>query len=304
MKKTILLFAVFGLFALKNQAQTITDYDGNVYHTVTIGTQVWMKENLKVTHYRNGNLIPKCSDSTIWVNLKSGARCYQQNDSSTYAPVYGSLYNWYSVTDSNNISPTDWHVPSDADWTKLIDYLGSDAIAGSKLKEAGYTHWVTPNQEATNSSGFTGLPGGARYKGWFYGIGTSGIWWSSSSSASKFANTQNMYNTSREINLMLLDKQNGYSVRCLRDASVQINGIDYKKKIEIYPNPSRDIINIDCNGSVNIKMQVYSSIGEFIIQKELNQGVNSIDVRFLSKGIYIIKLISVNLTEQYKLIKE
>ena len=161
MKNSILILISLAFFPFKNQAQTVTDIDGNVYNTVTIGTQVWMKENLKVTHYNNGDEIPNIEDNAAWTGLSNGAYCNYQNDND-FVDTYGRLYNWFAVDDGREICPTGWHIATDAEWTILSDYLGGRHIAGGKLKEAGTTHWASPNTGATNSSGFTGLPSGMR----------------------------------------------------------------------------------------------------------------------------------------------
>ena len=158
-------------------ATTVTDIDGNVYNTVTIGTQVWMKENLKVTKYRNGDAIPTTTGSIS--NDSSSKYQWAYNDNESNATIYGRLYTWYAVTDTRGVCPTGWHVPTDAEWTTLKDYLGGESVAGGKLKEAGTTHWSSPNTSADNSSGWTGLPGGGRDpNGSFDGIGRYGNWWS------------------------------------------------------------------------------------------------------------------------------
>lgn len=138
---------------------TMTDQDGNLYQTVLIGNQWWMAENLKAIHYRNGDAIPNVSDSTEWVNLTTGAySAYDNNESN--AETYGYLYNWYAVDDTRNIAPEGWHIPTETEWQTLIDYLGGVSVAGGKMKEAGTIHWASPNDGATNESGFTALPGG------------------------------------------------------------------------------------------------------------------------------------------------
>jgi uncharacterized protein (TIGR02145 family) len=151
-----------------------TDVDGNVYKVVTIGTQVWMAENLKTTKYNDGMPIPNTTDSTAWY-------C-DYNNSPDNATTYGRLYNWYTVAPAfnggKNICPTGWHVPTDSEWTTLTTYLGGDTVAGGKLKEYGTTHWATPNTGATNESGFTALPGGHHF-GEYLDIGSWGYWWSS-----------------------------------------------------------------------------------------------------------------------------
>lgn len=150
---------------------TIRDIDGNTYKTVKIGIQLWMKENLNVSHYRNGDPIPEVKNPTEWINLTTGAWCYYINDSAM-GPRYGKLYNWYAVNDPRGLAPTDWHVPSHAEWISLTTYLGGEDVAGGKMKEAGTSHWQSPNAGATNSSGFTALPGGYRLSnGAYNGIG-------------------------------------------------------------------------------------------------------------------------------------
>ena len=156
--------------------------------SVTIGTQIWTNINLDVSTYRDGTPIPQVTDPTAWANLTTGAWCYYDNDPANGA-IYGKLYNWYAVagihdndpnTPNKTIAPLGWHVPSDQEWTTLTDYLGGESVAGGKMKETGTVHWRSPNQDATNSSGFTGLPRGAISPddGPLYG-GTIGMWWAS-----------------------------------------------------------------------------------------------------------------------------
>ena len=143
----------------------ITDVEGNSYKTVTIGTQTWMAENIKVSKYSDGTTIPNITDNTQWQNDTSGAWSYYNNDAANNTK-YGKLYNWYAVSKTSNgnknVCPTGWHVPTDAEWTVLIDYLGGETVAGSKMKEVGTTSWNIPNTDATNTSLFSALPGGSR----------------------------------------------------------------------------------------------------------------------------------------------
>lgn len=196
----------------------ITDIDGNVYHSVIIGNQEWMVENLKTTKYRNGDPIPIIIDTTQWTNLTSGAYCNYNNDTSNVT-AYGRLYNWYAVNDSRNIAPAGWHVPSDADWTTLITFLGDSAVAGGKLKEADTTHWRSPNVGATNDSGFTALPGGYRAAptGRFYHIRNLGFWWSATES--NLADAWDIYLDYNEVYVHrnYNTKTYGFSVRCVKD---------------------------------------------------------------------------------------
>ncbi len=205
-------------------SSTVTDIDGNTYNTVTIGTQVWMKENLKTTKYRNGDLIGTTTPATLDTRYDDPSQCYQwayAGDESKVA-TYGRLYTWYAVAETRNICPKGWHVPSDGEWQILFTYLGGydPEGAGSKLKEAGLTHWLSPNEGATNESGFTALPCGTRdVYGTFSGIGRYCYWWSSTQSSSDgtVAIGHWLDNINASIDNAAYTKQNGWSVRCLKD---------------------------------------------------------------------------------------
>ncbi|MDP4261870.1 MAG: fibrobacter succinogenes major paralogous domain-containing protein [Bacteroidota bacterium] len=194
------------------------DIDGNIYHTVTIGSQVWMVENLKVTHYRNGDPLSNVLNDTAWVNLITGAYC-DYNNNSNYTTTYGELYNWYAIHDPRNIAPAGWHIPSDAEWTTLLNSWGGASAAGGKLKEAGTTHWYSPNGGATNESGFTGLPAGDRHSlnGGFENVTKSALWWS----ATEYDNGQAWYYALNNMNgaayRSQFSKKIGFSVRCVKD---------------------------------------------------------------------------------------
>lgn len=161
-------------FTTSPASGTVTDIDGNVYNIISIGTQTWMLENLRTTHYRDGSPIPNVTDNTEWAGLFSGAYC-DYNNAPSNSVVYGKLYNLYTADDPRNIAPEGWHVPTISEWNVLINFLGGSTIAGGKLKEAGLAHWLSPNTGADNSSGFTALPGGIRtINGTFAGLGTMG----------------------------------------------------------------------------------------------------------------------------------
>ncbi len=305
MKKTFFLFAGLALFILKNQAQTVVDYDGNVYNTVSIGTQIWMKENLKVSHYNNGDVIPLVTDSSTWGSLSGGAYCYYNNDSITYSSTYGKLYNYYTVVDSRKLCPIGWSTPSNDDWLALATHLGgyNANTTGGKMKEAGTTHWLAPNTGATNSSGFTGLPGGfRRVDASFDRNGTSGLWWSRTSYSCGGWNWV-LTNYDAKISTFGMPTNSGYSVRCLKDTTTQIIEIKSQDKIKIYPNPAIDIVYIDCSEKQNLKMQINSITGECVLQKELKNGTNEINIISFSKGLYIIKVTGADWTIRRKLIK-
>ncbi len=204
-------------------AGSTTDVDGNTYTTVTIGTQVWMKENLKVSKYRNGDLISTNLDNTSWQNTTSGAYAIYNNDAANNT-TYGKLYNWFAVADPRGLCPAGWHVPSDAEWTTLENFLGGASVAaGGKMKSTGTIQastglWQDPNTGATNSSGFTAFPGGTRdFVGAFYNLGGTGFWWSSTENTSTFAWLRALSYYFANSSRVDDNKTYGFSVRCLRD---------------------------------------------------------------------------------------
>jgi uncharacterized protein (TIGR02145 family) len=198
---------------------TVTDIDGNLYHTVIIGNQVWMVENLRTTKYRNGGLITKITDKPAWQSTNTGAYCWYNNDIKNKS-TYGALYNWYAVDDVRKIAPEGWHVPSLQEWNTLLDYLGGSKVAGGKLKETGTLHWTTPNTGATNETGFCAVPGGLRNDpGDFYALGNFGYWWCADEGEnSSSAWSQSMGFILNEVeNYGYCSKISGYSVRCIKD---------------------------------------------------------------------------------------
>jgi len=208
--------------------ETVTDLDGNVYHTVTIGTQVWMAENLKTTKYTNGDPIPNITDGYLWLNSSTGAYCNYENDlylaNGVGSTVYGRLYNWFAVNDSRKIAPSGWHIPTDAEWTILTTYLGGENVAGAKLKESGTTHWQGLNfQTSTNETYFTALPGGSNSgsynnlsSGYNY-IFSEGHWWSSSTYSPYLAWYRSMRVGDNGVWRENAGFVYGISVRCLKN---------------------------------------------------------------------------------------
>jgi uncharacterized protein (TIGR02145 family) len=206
----------------------VVDIDGNIYKTVAIGTQVWMAENLKVTHYRDGMAITNMTSEGYWGGTNKGAYCYydgQSVNTETFgAPLnvetYGALYNWYAVSNLHKIAPEGWHVPTDAEWKILIDFLGGRTAAGGKLKELGNAHWNNPNSGATNGSGFTALPGGYRSTAGSYSynrMGEGGYFFSATEAwKGKIINyklTSNDVALEREIS----PEKFGFSIRLVKD---------------------------------------------------------------------------------------
>ncbi len=223
---------------------TISDIDGNSYNTVLIGAQCWTKENLRVRRYNstnpdlNGRSIlfdasgGSGGSSTTWENLKIGAHTIYAHDSTTTPSnltKYGYLYNWYAAkgiyttgniqsTDTLNICPSGWHVPTDAEWTTLTTELGTESAAGGKMKSIGTAYWNSPNTGATNESGFSALPGGRRYNvGNFSSINSDAFFWSATESASTTAWVRNLNYNGGLVYVNYSNKSFGASVRCLRN---------------------------------------------------------------------------------------
>lgn len=193
----------------------VTDIDGNVYHTVTIGSQIWLVENLKVTHYRNGDEIPNVTVDSVWATTTSGAYCHYDNNPSNANP-YGRLYNWYALADSRGIAPVGWHVATDMDWQMLVDFLGGELVAGGALKDT--ILWRAPNTGATNSSGFSALPAGYRYfDGTFDNLGDDSHFWSATENSATLAWGRLLLYNSAQISRGSGHKEAGFSVRCVKD---------------------------------------------------------------------------------------
>ncbi|MCO4292974.1 fibrobacter succinogenes major paralogous domain-containing protein [Solitalea sp. MAHUQ-68] len=194
---------------------TVTDIDGNIYPVKTIGNQTWMLENLKTTHYQNGDEIPSLNDAA-WGSTTSGAVSVYNNEAANNS-LYGKLYNWHAGVDSRKIAPPGWHVPSREEWETLINFLGGSSTAGGELKEAGLAHWTTPNTGATNSSGFNGLPNGSRLNtGAFSFIGNSCYWWTITEDFAE-ANAVLLKNDGTDALIITGSRQNGAAIRCIKD---------------------------------------------------------------------------------------
>jgi len=186
--------------------------------SVSICCQRWMTKNLDVSTYRNGDTIPNVTSNGDWVMLTTGAYCYYQNDSATYAATYGKLYNWYAVNDPRGLAPEGWYIPTDFEWTTLGNCLGGDSLAGGPMKEVDTTHWLSPNTGATNLTGFTGLPCGFRNQvGGFQQIGFTGYFWSSSVNFQTFAWNRHLYTGDDDLIRDAGNMRIGCSVRCIRE---------------------------------------------------------------------------------------
>ncbi|MFM6953433.1 MAG: fibrobacter succinogenes major paralogous domain-containing protein [Sphingobacteriaceae bacterium] len=217
-----LFFLSFFTFSCKKHTPapaptlTVTDADGNVYQTITIGTQTWMAENLKTTKYNDGTNIPYIADQGGWTGLSFPGYAWYNFDNANKVS-YGALYNWHAVN-TGKLAPTGWHVASEADWQTLLTFLGGALIAGDKLKEAGNTHWGVPSTNATNETGFTALPGGFMTNfGTSANLISTGYFWTATTVDASTAQSHTMSRSSAETTLNTYNKSCGLSVRCVKD---------------------------------------------------------------------------------------
>jgi uncharacterized protein (TIGR02145 family) len=201
---------------------SVVDIDSNIYNTVTIGTQTWMVENLKVTRFRNGDSIAINPVNIIWEPYETIPAYSDYFNDPNKSEIYGRLYNWYAINDSRNIAPLGWHIPTDAEWTILTEYLGDIQQAGGKLKETGTIHWLRPNTGATDEYGFKALPAGHCQ------INTDNelsfdnnekltFWWCYDQEDTFTAWSRSISYLEGGIFRTPFAKWNGFSVRCIKD---------------------------------------------------------------------------------------
>lgn len=196
---------------------TVVDIDGNVYHTVALGWQVWMSENLRVKKYRNGDPIQNITDSAEWRRLTSGAYCNYRNDTGN-ATVNGRLYNWFAVNDSRKLCPAGWHVPSETEFVSLINRLGGEGMIEKALESKETAHSSGNNNKATLIRTFFAFSGELRnHEGKFSPRGHSGLWWSATMHDSLTSQGLYQNDEDREMTLTSCYKSKGFSIRCLRD---------------------------------------------------------------------------------------
>lgn len=205
---------------MQSIAQSISDFDGNVYTTVKINQQIWLGQNLNTSHFRNGDPIPEVKTDEEWEkagNEQKPAWCYYEYNLDQ-GKTYGKLYNWYAVNDKRGLAPKGYHIPTVQDWNTMSSYLGGGEKAGGQLKEKGMAHWKSPNTEATNSSGWNGLPGGLNYSfGTFVGVGNTGYWWTSVENGEVTANVYSLSFENSTLFDLFLNKGVGLSIRCIKD---------------------------------------------------------------------------------------
>ncbi len=302
MKKTIVTIVVIfsSHFIIAQEYRTVTDIDGNVYQTVQIGDQFWMAENLKVTHYQNGDEIP----------------CNVYNDDPSNAALYGRLYTWYALDDERGICPDGWHVPSDdeadSEWQILVDYLGGGSVAGGKMKatgtiEAGDGLWKTPNEGATNESGFTGLPGGFRDDSGVYDeLSITGYFWTSTEEHSSASYQRSLYYDWEGISGFAISKSRGFSVRCVAGPTSGIT-VDYQSDWNLVGLPLEvEDASYNLIFPESIEGTLYSFDDGYILETSLIQG-EGYWLRFANAGSTtidgtLINTLTISLNEGWNLI--
>jgi uncharacterized protein (TIGR02145 family) len=239
MKKLFPICVLFLLFGCKKETVTtpyvpfvytdsISDSEGNYYHTITIGGQVWMAENLRSTRYQNGDTIVYKPYSADWSSYTFDAYCYYDNNSRAES-IYGKLYNYRVVSDPRNICPVGWHIPSQYEWQALLNYYKMGATPGDKLREHGSEHWFPPNANATDEFGFAALPGGwCNEQGQFENVRHEARFWSSSNyilsnpnylEAWSFKMVSDLDPTLQQPNTTIehIGYLNGCAIRCIKD---------------------------------------------------------------------------------------
>jgi uncharacterized protein (TIGR02145 family) len=196
----------------------LTDIDGNIYRTITIGDQIWMAENLRVTHYNDGSIIPLETDKVNWNKLTLGAFFpVNQSNSPDSIATFGRLYNWHAIK-TGKLAPKGWHVPTYADWNVLLDNLGGKNTAGGKMKETGFIHWNSPNADANNSSGFTAIASGMLSRNGFSGLGEKAAFWCNNSDGT-ILSAYYFWLTSENgiLSWSVKAQTDGLSIRCVKD---------------------------------------------------------------------------------------
>jgi uncharacterized protein (TIGR02145 family) len=318
--KNLLICTVFFTLTLPIHAQTIPDIDGNIYNTVTIGVQTWMKENLKTTHYNDGTSIALISDDSIWAGLNTPAYCWNENNETAYKNTYGALYNWHAVN-TGKLCPEGWHVSTDTDWTILGNYLianGYNYNGRTTANEYGKvlasdTGWSSSSIDCAigsdnypdkrNSTGFSALPGGIRskdtavYKPVFFGF-----WWTSSERDSSFAWYRYLAYDHCGVVRSWRHKENGLSVRCVRDNMASMTEFPNTDATIFYPNPATEKLYIKNSMDAKAILVIIDIQGRQVLSKQIDS--NLIYISNLERGVYIVKLMSPVNVMVTKLIKE
>lgn len=221
-------YGVYGGYTAEvvKSTDALIDMDGNIYTTTVIGTQEWVNQNLKTTKYSDGSTIPNITNSALWDADRVGALCYYNNNEAQYKTTYGALYNYFSISNPLDIvylkrgdnKEIGWRVPTNTDYTTLINNLGGESVAGGKLKEAGFLHWISPNEGATNESLLTILPSGNRTSdGYFFGDKSSIVLRTSTENSSYSYSKYMRYDSATITTQMYESKRTGGAIRLMRN---------------------------------------------------------------------------------------
>lgn len=298
--------------------EPVYDYEGNEYPTIRIGSQCWLMENLRTKHYKDGTEIRTIVNNTDWLRDNQGARA-EYNNNEDYVETYGYLYNWYVVQNSKGICPANMTVPTDSDWRRLVNFIGS-TNTGGLMKSTGTEYWREPNTGATNGSGFSALPAGQRERSGAYSLlGDEAIFWSSSFHANNTAPGINATYISSIVYFFDYQFNQGFSIRCvvnMWDTSIETN-IDYPEKVELYqnyPNPFNPAtqIRFSLPEAQLVTIQIYDVNGRMVDELSNNQlysiGNHQIffDGKDLPSGIYIYQMttsLGISLSRKLLLIK-
>ena len=284
---------------------------------VTIGTQIWQSINLTVSTYSDGTLIPQVSDPTQWANLTTGAWCYYNNDPAN-GNVYGKLYNWYAVagiydaasladpTLRKNLAPIGYHIPTYSEWITLKNYIGGDG-SGGELKETGTSHWTAPNTNATNSSGFTALPGGARSSddGSFNSITVLGNWWCLSDNDSLEAYCYSLVNFNGLALTNSTYKSTGFSVRCIAGDALSNTNYVLSEQIKVYIDITSQSLYVSHPDVNSFGISIVDLNGKQLYSGTINKE-EPLDVSGYTQGMYMVTVenTATNKKNTYKIIKK
>ena len=289
--KTFVLFLVSVIVPFLNLAsQTVTDADGNIYSTVTIGNQVWLGENLRATKFSNNDPIALVLDSAQWPVQTAAAYCYYNNDSSFVNP-YGNLYNWYTVNDARNVCPAGYHVPTAAEWADLLSFLGGETVAGGKLKEQGFSHWLSPNTGADNSSNFTALPSGwrANNNGVYENLGYMCYLWASTLQTADDADIILLGHDSPACYASNSVKLTGLPIRCIQNSGATGLNNSSREDFAVFPNPTRDYLFLESpDALLGSDFYINDFTGRKVIFGLIDNSKIQINTSELPNGVYCI----------------
>ncbi len=325
MKKLILLMIGIFVLCFQNQAQSIIDIDGNTYNTITIGSQKWLKENLRTTRLNDGSPIPNITIDSLWSKLTSPGFCnYNNTLNNDTINTFGRLYNLITVS-TNMLCPIGWHVPSDDEWGTMENFLIAngynydgtkfgDRFTNNKIGKslAAKTDWVpylfygsvgSPELPSKrDSSGFSALPGGYRDRGGNFGeIGNYGHWWCSYDNLSINTWLHYMGFAYTDISRSYSNDGWGCSVRCVGDISTSAI-VTNSNEITIYPNPAKNSLFIKKTNSSNSFVTISNLQGELVLS--VQNASNVINISNLNEGVYIVKIIDSWNMKIAKFIKE